>query len=64
MGVDDILIYVGTENRTESFEKIIKDHFRAKLRVAPAVSFESPDYINKLQFPSTSRKPVKLIDKR
>jgi phenylacetate-CoA ligase len=64
MGVDDILIYVGTENRTESFEKIIKDHFRAKLRVAPAVSFESPDNINKLQFPSISRKPVKLIDKR
>jgi phenylacetate-CoA ligase len=64
MGVDEILIYIGSENKSESFEKIIKDHFRAKLRVAPAVSFESPEYINRMQFPSTSRKPVKLIDKR
>lgn len=64
MGVDEILIYIGSENISESFEKVIKDHFRAKLRVAPAVSFESPEYINKLQFPTMSRKPVKLIDKR
>lgn len=64
MGVDEILIYIGSENRSESFEKVIKDHFRAKLRVAPAVSFESSEYINRMQFPSTSRKPVKLIDKR
>jgi phenylacetate-CoA ligase len=64
MGVDEILIYIGSENKSESFEKVIKDHFRAKLRVAPAVSFESPEYINRMQFPSTSRKPVKLIDKR
>ncbi len=64
MGMDEILIHVGSENNSESFEKIIKDHFRAKLRVAPAVSFESVEYINKLQYPSMSRKPVKLIDKR
>lgn len=64
MGVDEILIYIGSDDRSESFEKIIKDHFRAKLRVAPAISFESPEYINRMQFPSMSRKPVKLIDKR
>jgi len=64
MGVDEILIYIGSENKSESFEKVIKDHFRAKLRVAPAVSFESPEFINRMQFPSTSRKLVKLIDKR
>jgi len=64
VGTDEILIYVGSENRTESFEKIIKDHFRAKLRVAPSVIFESADYITKLQYPTMSRKPIKLIDKR
>jgi phenylacetate-CoA ligase len=64
MGVDEIRILIGSENKSESFEKVIKDHFRAKLRVAPAVSFESPEYINKMQFPSMSRKPIKLIDKR
>jgi phenylacetate-CoA ligase len=64
IGTDEILIRIGSENHTEAFEKIIKDHFRAKLRVAPAVSFDSPDYINKIQYPSMSRKPIKLIDRR
>jgi phenylacetate-CoA ligase len=64
IGTDEILIRIGSENHSESFEKIIKDHFRAKLRVAPSVSFESADYINKLQYPSMSRKPVRLIDRR
>lgn len=64
IGTDEILIRIGTENPSESFEKSIKDHFRAKLRVAPSVSFESVDYINHLQYPSMSRKPVKLIDRR
>jgi phenylacetate-CoA ligase len=64
IGTDEILIRIGSENPSESFEKIIKDHFRAKLRVAPSVSFESVDYVAKLQYPSMSRKPVKLIDRR
>lgn len=64
IGTDEILIRIGSENRSESFEKVIKDHFRAKLRVAPSISFESAEYINKLKWPNMSRKPVKLIDKR
>jgi len=64
IGTDEILIRIGTDNHSESFEKSIKDHFRAKLRVAPAVSFESVDYISSLQHPAMSRKPVKLIDRR
>ncbi len=64
IGTDEILIRIGADNHSESFEKAIKDHFRAKLRVAPSISFESADYINKLQYPSMSRKPVKLIDRR
>ncbi|MCX6335223.1 MAG: AMP-binding protein [Bacteroidia bacterium] len=64
IGTDEIMIRIGSENPSENFEKAIKDHFRAKLRVAPSVSFESVDYINKLQYPSMGRKPVKLIDRR
>jgi len=64
IGTDEILIRIGTVISSESFEKIIKDHFRAKLRVAPSISFESVEYIEKLQFPRMSRKPVKLIDRR
>lgn len=64
IGTDEILIHVGTENSNESFEKIIKDHFRAKIRVAPSIKFEPVDFVNSLQFPNMSRKPVKLVDKR
>ncbi len=64
IGTDEILIRIGTGNPSESFEKKIKDHFRAKLRVAPSVSFETTDYINKLMYPGMSRKPVRLIDRR
>jgi len=64
IGTDEILIRIGTENPSESFEKIIKDHFRAKLRVAPSISFETVDYISSLQHPAMSRKPVRLIDRR
>lgn len=64
IGTDEILVRIGSETSTESFEKAIKDHFRAKFRVAPSVSFESPELIAKLQYPSMSRKPLKLIDKR
>lgn len=64
IGTDEILIRIGTNNSSESFEKTIKDHFRAKLRVAPSITFESAEYVEKLQFPGMSRKPVKLIDRR
>jgi phenylacetate-CoA ligase len=64
IGTDDILVRVGSDNHSEIFEKMIKDHFRAKFRVAPSVAFESPENISKIQFPQMSRKPLKLIDKR
>jgi phenylacetate-CoA ligase len=64
IGTDEILIRIGCENSSVNFEKVIKDHFRAKLRVAPKISFESVTYINNIQFPSMSRKPIKFIDRR
>jgi phenylacetate-CoA ligase len=64
IGTDEILIRIGCENIPEHFEKDIKDHFRAKLRVAPQVKFEDVDVINKIQFPELSRKPVVFFDKR
>lgn len=63
-GTDEILIRIGCEHIAENFEKDIKDHFRAKLRVAPQVRFEEPELIQKLQFPDLSRKPVVFFDKR
>ena len=44
IGTDDILIRIATNgNKPENFEKYIKDHFRAKLRVAPTIQFESKE---------------------
>lgn len=64
LGTDDVLVYVGTLCPSERFEKTIKDIFRAKVRVAPSVRFESPETVSRMMFPPMSRKPIKFIDKR
>ena len=43
LGTDEILIRIGSENRSEAFAKEIKDLFRAKVRVAPSINFESAE---------------------
>ncbi|MEP7169740.1 MAG: AMP-binding protein [Bacteroidota bacterium] len=65
LGTDEILVYAGCDKPTEHLEKEIKDHFRAKLRVAPAIEFKSMAEVNQLQFPNPSnRKAVNFIDRR
>lgn len=64
LGTDDIKVRIGSDRTDEAFAKEIKDVFRSKVRVAPQISFESPEYIAKLQFPAMSRKPVKFFDLR
>ena len=64
IGTDEILIRIGCHVIPENFEKDIKDHFRAKLRVAPQIKFEELDVINKIQFTELSRKPIVFFDKR
>ena len=61
---DDILVIIGCRNHNPLLEKSIKDHFRAKLRVAPSIRFMEPGEVQQMQFPTTSRKPVTFIDKR
>ncbi len=64
IGTDEINIYVGVNEIKPKHEKILKDRFRAKLRVAPRIIFENPKEIARKLFPETSRKPMKFIDKR
>ena len=64
IGTDEIVIHVGSKVTTEEYEKRIKDHFRAKLRVAPRIVFEPVDYVDKLLNPAGSRKAMKFIDRR
>jgi len=61
---DDILVIIGCRKHNPLLEKSIKDHFRAKLRVAPSIRFMEPGEVQQMQFPTTSRKPVTFIDKR
>ncbi len=61
---DEINILIGTENNSPEFIKSIKDHFRARLRVAPAITICHPKEIQKKQFPEMSRKPVTFVDYR
>jgi len=64
IGTDEIVIYIGSRNVSETLEKQIKDHFRAKLRVIPQIFFEPVDYIEKTINNDTGRKVVKFFDKR
>jgi phenylacetate-CoA ligase len=64
IGTDEILIHIGSKKSGEEKEKDIKDHFRAKLRVAPTIKFQPAEEIASLQLPASVRKPIKFIDKR
>ncbi len=64
LGTDEIVIKVGCRNQNEQYEKIIKDHFRAKLRVAPDVQVVTPEQIIALSSPDLNRKPITFIDGR
>lgn len=64
LGTDEIKIILSGGTPLEKREKDIKDHFRAKLRVAPHIEFLSPETLLKIQLPECSRKPIKFIDKR
>ncbi|MCQ2200392.1 MAG: AMP-binding protein [Paludibacteraceae bacterium] len=64
LGTDDVTLLVGTNNPSAELEKIIKDKYRAKVRVAPSVVFKTPAEVDKIRFPEMSRKPVKFIDER
>lgn len=61
---DEITIKLVSSQASEKLSALIKDHFRAKLRVAPAIEFVSPEEIDALRFPPMSRKPIQLIDRR
>ena len=64
LGTDEILIKIASEAISEELLLEIKNHFRAKLRVAPKIEFATSKEIEMLRFPPLSRKPINLIDRR
>jgi len=64
IGTDEIVIKATSKDTSKRYQKRIKDHFRAKLRVAPKVAFLPIEDVNRLRFPKLSRKPVLFVDRR
>ena len=64
IGTDSVTAIVGCKQPSDELIKDLKDKFRAKLRVAPEVRFDTIDHIKQVSFPEAKRKPVKFIDKR
>lgn len=64
LGTDEILIRLALKSPSDEFEKVLKDKFRAKLRVSPGVVFEDAQTVNRLKWSETQRKPRLLIDLR
>lgn len=64
IGTDDITIRMGCRNPSAGLEKRIKDHFRAKLRVAPSIVFDEVERIEQRAHPEDKRKAVRFIDHR
>jgi len=64
IGTDEMIVYIDAKDTGLKFEKIIKDNFRAKLRVTPSIIFKDKNEIINLQNAETSRKPRHFIDNR
>lgn len=64
LGTDAIRIKMHASRSDDDFIKIVKDRFRAKLRVAPEIVLVAVDEIRQLKYPEMSRKPVVFVDLR
>lgn len=65
IGTDNVTVVVGCTNISEEFVvKDLKDRFRAKLRVAPEIAFDTPEHLQQISTPEAKRKPMKFFDKR
>lgn len=64
IGTDEIVIYISSRQDSDEYLSQIKDHFRAKLRVAPRVEKRSSEELQRIIFNPLSRKPMTFVDKR
>ena len=64
IGTDEVAVNIFTTNATKEFIKSIKDHFRAKLRVAPKIVIIDRKVLNAKKYPENKRKPQLFIDLR
>ncbi len=61
LGTDYVAVRLHSSDRSDGFVKHLKDIFRARIRVAPDVIFDSAEHILQIQMPPMSRKPRKIV---
>jgi phenylacetate-CoA ligase len=61
LGTDSVAVRIDSRDQSESFTKHLKDTFRARIRVAPDVIFDSAANIAQIQMPPMYRKPRKIV---
>lgn len=64
IGTDEIVIYLASTDPSPELLAEVKDHFRAKLRVAPTVLWQEAEVLQGIIFNPLHRKPITFIDKR
>lgn len=65
-GTDEVIVRVGVKNDVmhDAAISMLKERFRARLRVTPKIEVLPTDVIQAFNFTAKSRKPVKFIDER
>ena len=64
-GTDDVVVKIGLKYEPEfDVVKTLKDSFRSRILVAPAIEIHPVEEIQKINYPAKSRKPIKFIDLR
>jgi len=64
IGMDEVLLYLLPANNSEECDHKIRAYLQARLRVSPSIKYILKEEMIKMQFPESSRKPVKFIDRR
>lgn len=64
IGTDEVLLYLLPGDSSDATDHKIRAYLQASLRVTPGIKYIDAEAIQKMQFPESSRKPLKFIDKR
>lgn len=64
VGLDEILLHIVPAAAGEDTDHRIRAYLQAKLRVSPHVDYLTQEQMQRLQFPESTRKAIKFIDRR
>jgi len=63
-GLDEVLLYLVSVDQTDNSDHSIRSSLQDRLRVVPHIKYVSSAEIQKIQFPESTRKAIKFIDRR